>query len=513
MIKTEKNITHHLVNNEENKSLSRASSLKTSKLNLARIQFSESSNEKLKNKESNLDLNTLENVSEKDNLIKLKHDNEDNIKISILNLNNSLQTARNKGYLKNISYKEKLFEQIANKELEEMQEKENKITESNSKEVDKSFEEQQINDIQEFLLNDIIQDPIFSEIIMFKENKKEQDIEMPKINFYSLKNNNSGFSETTMNEKTENIETYKNTELNEINSASSEQKMLQMLKDNPPTNKLHISEADEKGGVIYAIKTNLDTIVEYVDLLIQIISENFYEFVLMKANWLKKNVHLIQQIYKNEFISNKWNENDLKSIGYSSQYIKEIQSQKNKTDNINNSDSKRIKENLNHDKENDQTNFNNSTNFSFYWKKPTINEDKENKISLKLSKTTEKIGGHLEKPYCILTRAIFESLATRIFSSYTHSTIDPKLLSIQRIFHRSIFDTFNESFSEFLFRLKEFNLYSEEIHILKKKELNLEDLHYCLLKAKVLVIEKASEVVGMVPNSEESMLRRFRIIF
>ena len=110
------------------------------------------------------------------------------------------------------------------------------------------------------------------------------------------------------------------------------------------------------------------------------------------------------------------------------------------------------------------------------------------------------------KPYCLLGKRIFLRLTDKILSSYAEANIQENLFDIQKIFHRSIFDAFNESFSEYVFRTKKYGIFMEEIFILKKKEFNLEDLSFFLAKAKFILIEKASELVGFLLNKEDSEL-------
>jgi hypothetical protein len=118
----------------------------------------------------------------------------------------------------------------------------------------------------------------------------------------------------------------------------------------------------------------------------------------------------------------------------------------------------------------------------------------------------KNIWDYPSKPYLILGKEVFLKLTDKILSSYAEANIQENLFDIQKIFHRSIFDAFNESLSEYIFRTKKYNIFMEEILILKKSQFDFDDLSFFLAKAKYILIEKASEMVGFLLNKEDSEL-------
>ena len=118
-----------------------------------------------------------------------------------------------------------------------------------------------------------------------------------------------------------------------------------------------------------------------------------------------------------------------------------------------------------------------------------------------------------EKPFCCLSKQIFLRLTDKILSSYAQANIQENLFDIQKIFHRSIFDAYNESLSEYLFRLKTYSLFPEEVGVLRKPKFDENDLGYCLAKAKFILIEKASEMVGFMLNKEDSAMGKLVYLY
>lgn len=497
-------------------------------LNRACVEFEESAaQDQLQGK--SLD-NVLETEKEERNSPEILHG--ENIKISILNLNNSLNTARKNGSFKSLSYKERLFLEIASKERAADKNlsvsKSLDIDDETSENFDRSIDEQQVNRLQEYLVRDLLNSPLYKDALLASSWSSNSGV--PRLDIGSL--GGSGCLKEVKPSPGEpcvkspaNSEKMKIPNIQDLqifNGTNSEQKMLQMVREEAPMGALELSQVDcpESGAVVYAIRTNLDTIVEYIELLIQVVNEKFLDFVLEKTNRLRNHVLVVRRLRETESLG--WEARDLQALGYSGGYIDNILRERE-------ADvctlSRPSKEGANLEKENIRNNLKGSLQKSSENSCHLIKEEKKTQKpkpsqTISLKEATPKSPGEVSKPssvkpadrvtqpYCILNQEIFRTLTARIFASYTDSNIDSNLFDIQKTFHRSIFDAFNESLSEFLFRFQEYNLYSEEIVILKKRELSLEDLQYCLLKAKVLVIEKASELVGFMMNKEDSQMRR-----
>ena len=426
---------------------------------------------------------------------------------------------------------------------------------------------------------------------------------------------------------------------------------LQMMKENSNHEKLITKEEkeidskselpkDDNEEIVYAIRTNIETIVEYSELLVKIIQEEFAEEVLTKINNLKWNPNLVLECLDKENHREGWTKDLLARMGLETHTIKEIRVNFNKfdVDSIKNTSNRIVS---NSDKENlagqqnyglgnkdsskegnvidkidiedhisqtsktksgekpktaflkinidEQTSNSNmrqagktisnidnfctlrdisseefspnqkNSNFPKLIEKksnsstPCIEEDFGPKSFLKeqsastqiknnnrqirnlssqnefaastsfsnkfpklfLGKPTESdienyffnnVWDFPSKPYLALPKAIFLRLTDKILSSYAEANIQENLFDIQKIFHRSIFDAFNESLSEYVFRLKRYSLFAEEVDILRKRQFDWNDLGFALAKSKYILIEKASEMVGFLLNKEDSTM-------
>ena len=376
---------------------------------------------------------------------------------------------------------------------------------------------------------------------------------------------------------------------------------------------------EENEEVVYAIRTNIETIVEYSDLLLKIIQEDFFEEALARINHLKQIPNLVKESLDRESETGGWSLSFLKKFGLpkkeAMQMVLDIgsrgageramisknqnQNQENQNQNLeidaqtrkantkqtlgqfNNmvtgkedldepskkqptgtSDKLKTQENAGPDRvqttihqdlsnhegvdlntamvqdiksdfPNNLTNLNipnkpkrsptsissrkSTTTISNMDNFATINEDLDSKTqphikteSSNLSNTILPQSLHIweypSKPYLALPKEVFLRLTEKILSSYADSNIQQNLFDIQKIFHRSIFDAFNESLSEYVFRLRVCSVIPAEIDLLRKVRFDGDDLMFALNKAKYLLTEKASEMVGFLLNKEDSGL-------
>ena len=367
---------------------------------------------------------------------------------------------------------------------------------------------------------------------------------------------------------------------------------------------------EENEEVVYAIRTNIETIVEYSDLLLKIIQEDFFEEALRRINHLKQIPTLVKESLDKESEIGGWSVSFLRQLGLSRKDAMQMvlgigsrdarqrtiiaQNQNQNTEigaHTRNGNPKQtlsqfsnvITQNDDREEDNDtrcrhtlekpniqqtlgsdqihatmiqeltspqdlntpniqnvksdvpnnpqhlstpnipkltptsisspksNTTISNMDNFA------TINEDLESKtqshiksdsslISINNPPQSLHIWEYPSKPYLALPKEVFLKLTEKILSSYADSNIQQNLFDIQKIFHRSIFDAFNESLSEYVFRLRVCSVIPAEIDLLRKVRFDGDDLMFALNKAKYLLTEKASEMVGFLLNKEDSAL-------
>lgn len=441
------------------------------------------------------------------------------IKISLLNLdqnNKENLSSKEKITSKNVSFKEKIFEEVKiNEDKQESFEKEDTIHVS----------EQLMHKIEDFLLEDMVRNDLYNLSGNIKQQEKKR---IPKIDIKSLDEKDierlKQFKPNLPKEKSPKLkvpETGKNTNLLQMmKENNNETNLLESHKPKNPQNEI------EQEEIVYAIRTNLDTIIEYSDLLLKIIQEEFFEVVKSNINFMINHKSLISKLFLSEQMKGSYKFRDLVKLNYSKSQIKSIQAN--------------LKQSVStaHEEESSDYMTNNSNSYNYIPSISTRNKDlmtdtitnveifesyfdeskqnnpvinKQNSL-LPNPKTKlenykqENIWEYPVKPFLILPKEIFLKLTDKILSSYKEANIRQNLFNIQKIFHRSIFDSFNESLSEYVFRLKNFYLNEEEYSILKKKEFSNDEVSFCLIKAKLLLIEKASELVGFMMNKEDSTI-------
>lgn len=449
----------------------------------------------------------------------IKPSKEVEIKVSLLNLdqhNKENLLSKEKITSKNVSFKEKIFEEMKINE---------DIQQSLVNEDTSSVPEHLVQEIEDFLLEEILRNDLYNLSGNIKQQEKKR---IPKIDIKSLDEKDierlKQFKPNLPKEKSPKLkfsENYKDDNLLQMmKENNNETNLLESHKTKSPQNEV------EQEEIVYAIRTNLDTIIEYSDLLLKIIQEEFFDMVKKNINFMIKHKSLIKQLFLSEQIKGSYKYKDLLKLNYSQSQIKSIQA------NLKHSSS------TTHEEKYDGYMTNNSNSYNYIPSLSTKNKDlltdtitnieifesyfdeskqhnpspnKNTSISpllhIKLEEyKQENIWEYPVKPFLILPKEIFLKLTDKILSTYKEANIRQNLFNIQKIFHRSIFDSFNESLSEYVFRLKHFYLNEEEYSILKKKEFSNDEVSFCLIKAKLLLIEKASELVGFMVNKEDSTI-------
>lgn len=105
-----------------------------------------------------------------------------------------------------------------------------------------------------------------------------------------------------------------------------------------------------------------------------------------------------------------------------------------------------------------------------------------------------------------LSSVIYLDLERQILDGYKDLNILSELYEIQRIFHRSVFDSFNETLASLLFNWRKFELSPFEASLLSKDQLSSKELETILIKAKSLVVENSAFLCGLLQEKEDSLL-------
>jgi hypothetical protein len=481
--------------------------------------------------QESLKISSKKKLIEKSNI---EENNDVNIKISILNINHQKMFENNQEpIIKTPSLKILENEPKSNKKKPEISLK--------------NFE--QFDLIENFLVDDLVSEKPFS-LITHKLAQPSNPVSkrIPKLDIGSLEEREilkikAKVKQEELDAMSQPSATPQGStipkQLFHAHPLETEKDNLEIIKE--PETQLELKKSrEEVEEVIYAIRTNIETIVEYSDLLIKIISEEFLSELLNKINNFQADKNKVKRLTLQEYQPGGWNPAFLKEMELSPDYIQEIclninglipEQSKNTSFVL---QERKFKENIKIktnviEKDLQSTRVNETSNLSKLYIKtisnidnfatiPSFSNGKSNEKSATLCKNSsfeahkfkfKNVWDYPAKPYCLLDKKIFLRLTDKILSSYAGANIQENLFDIQKIFHRSIFDAFNESLTEYVFRTRLYNIFLEEIHILKKKKFDLDDLNFFLAKAKFIVIEKASEMVGFLVNKEDSELGIF----
>ncbi len=80
------------------------------------------------------------------------------------------------------------------------------------------------------------------------------------------------------------------------------------------------------------------------------------------------------------------------------------------------------------------------------------------------------------------------------------------LFEMQKIYHRCIFDGFNEILSDLLFQTKLYGLEAEDIVVFRQPQLLTVDLERLLVRGKSILIDKAMILCGIIKDKEDSLM-------
>ena len=175
------------------------------------------------------------------------------------------------------------------------------------------------------------------------------------------------------------------------------------------------TEPDEN---IYGIRTNLNAVCEYCDLLIKYVEDNHFEKVLYR-----------------------------------------IQKLKHSTGNSSNSDQK-----------------------------------------------TERVWESKTDPSNIMTLEMYSRLESQILENYKDLNIIDLLFEMQKIYHRCVFDAFNQIFSNLLAGKMDSYLSPDEFRMRRKNTLASGEVLFLMHKAKMILLDYTICMVGLIQNKEDSMM-------
>lgn len=109
-------------------------------------------------------------------------------------------------------------------------------------------------------------------------------------------------------------------------------------------------------------------------------------------------------------------------------------------------------------------------------------------------------------PSLILSEKIYLELEAQILDNYKDMNIMEVLFEMQRVYHRCIFDAFNEVLTGVLFNHKNYGLNSSELKVINKDIHCESELLFILHRAKMILLEYTMYLVGLIRDKEDSMM-------
>jgi hypothetical protein len=257
-----------------------------------------------------------------------------------------------------------------------------------------------------------------------------------------------------------------------------------------------LNRPEESNESIYGIRTNINAVIEYCHLLIKYLLENYSEYLAQKFTFIRlckesKNWLGFELNYLNlqKFDSGKSKNSELFSI-----------------DNIPESTTKlktSAQNNLNEDL---KTPNNTPEN---YGKDPNLKANTIQQIT-KIGQNDEKLCW-LRKAdkKMILTEQTYLALENQILSTYENMNINESLFSMQKIYHRCVFDSFNEIMTAFIRQDRIFKLNERDRNIMKLSVFCQDDVEYILAKSQCILIDYVHQQCGILRDKEDSLLDSF----
>lgn len=101
---------------------------------------------------------------------------------------------------------------------------------------------------------------------------------------------------------------------------------------------------------------------------------------------------------------------------------------------------------------------------------------------------------------------IYLVLESQILDNYKGMNIVDELFEMQRIYHRCVFDCFNEILTNLVNRSRKYSMSAEEVKLLTAPQLHRGSVKLILEKTKTLLLEKTMNLCGLIRDKEDSMM-------
>lgn len=246
----------------------------------------------------------------------------------------------------------------------------------------------------------------------------------------------------------------------------------------------------ENDDTIYGIRTNINAVNEYCNLLTKHLMDGYTNLILQKITEVRLNQNNKEHTgFRKLFINQLDFTEELKTIKQRGEkragnpHPKQVLQLK-RTDNV--------KENI-LDKI-----FKGDLDIQF-------NSSAEKNRS-QLTQSSKKCWELKTQPLLMLDEQMFIRLENQILESYRDMNILEELFSMQKIYHRCIFDCFNELFSHYVNSSALFPLTRRDVLLKKEEILQREDLQYVLTRVNGFLIEIALQQCGIIKDKEDSLL-------
>lgn len=109
-------------------------------------------------------------------------------------------------------------------------------------------------------------------------------------------------------------------------------------------------------------------------------------------------------------------------------------------------------------------------------------------------------------PNMILSEKIYLELEAQILDNYKDMNIMDALFEMQRVYHRCIFDAYNEILTGMLFNEKNYGLNSSELKVINKDIHTESELLFILHRTKMVLLEYTMYLCGLIRDKEDSMM-------
>lgn len=106
----------------------------------------------------------------------------------------------------------------------------------------------------------------------------------------------------------------------------------------------------------------------------------------------------------------------------------------------------------------------------------------------------------------ILTEKTYLELEAQILDNYKDMNIMDSLFDMQRVYHRCLFDAFNEVLTGVVFGRRNYGLSASELKIVNKEVNSENELLFILQRAKMILLEYTMYLCGLIRDKEDSMM-------